>query len=328
MKLPLVVTPDNGLPLYLQLQYQLTYLITSEQLPDNYKLPPVHKLAEELGINPGTIVRAYKELQTAGLIHSIQGKGTFVKWKATEQGKDRKIRQDLLIQALEHARRRAFALGFEDLEIDQWMKTVLGASECDREIAFVSYASVPTAHKYAKVIERSFNDQNMKVKVKASTLEQLNQKKESLFELLDPAYYIITLINLVHQVEEALEASPHGWQVVGVSMEITPQSIDQLIALPPHTKACLVLPERSLYQTLSLVEQHSQLDSGSLPFAFVANPDIVERVTHEAEVVIHTYGAHEILEQLNVPPSKRLEIDYQITLESLEKLAKLFNSRI
>lgn len=326
MKLPLVVMPNDELPLYLQLKYQLIYLINSQQLPNNFKFPAVQELAKELGINPGTIVRAYKELQAAGLIHAIQGKGTFVKVRSANKDEKQKLRQDLLVQELQHVRRRAFSLGFDDLEVEQWMKSIRGANDCCREVAFVSFNSLPTASKYARIIENHFNNISVKVKVNPVTLDQLDDKKDKLLEFLDPVYYIITLVNLVHNVEESLMASSHRCEIVGVSTEHSSETVERLASLPSNTKACLVIPERSLHRVLSVVEQHSDLDSESLPFAFVSNLDIVEKVASEADVVIHTDHAIETLDQLHVEPSKRLEIHYEVTTESFEKLTKLFIS--
>ena len=42
------------------------------------QLPPVRKLAEQLVVNPNTVARAYRELETAGVIKTRRGAGVFV----------------------------------------------------------------------------------------------------------------------------------------------------------------------------------------------------------------------------------------------------------
>ena len=51
-------------------------------VPDD-ELPPVRVLAEQLLINPNTVVRAYRELEVAGLIYKRRGAGTYVSDGAT-----------------------------------------------------------------------------------------------------------------------------------------------------------------------------------------------------------------------------------------------------
>ena len=41
-------------------------------------MPPVRKLAEQLLINPNTVARAYRELETEGVVTSRRGAGVFV----------------------------------------------------------------------------------------------------------------------------------------------------------------------------------------------------------------------------------------------------------
>lgn len=71
---------DNNLPtpLYIQLFIQLKNLIVEGVLQPNEKLPPIRKLAQQLGVNTITVVNAYKKLESEGLAYSIVGSGTYV----------------------------------------------------------------------------------------------------------------------------------------------------------------------------------------------------------------------------------------------------------
>ncbi|AYF97945.1 GntR family transcriptional regulator [Protaetiibacter intestinalis] len=50
--------------------------------PAGSRLPTVRGLAEELGLAPGTVARAYKELEAAGAIETHGRAGTIVAWSA------------------------------------------------------------------------------------------------------------------------------------------------------------------------------------------------------------------------------------------------------
>ena len=65
-------------PIYEQIRTQLQKLILSGAMPPGEKLPSVRDLAAQLAINPNTIQRAYRELESTGYILSIAGKGSFV----------------------------------------------------------------------------------------------------------------------------------------------------------------------------------------------------------------------------------------------------------
>ncbi|MBC2580733.1 GntR family transcriptional regulator [Clostridium sp. DJ247] len=68
----------SRLPIYEQLVEKFKELIITEILKKDEKLPSVRTLANELTINPNTIQKAYRELETQGYIYSIPGKGSFV----------------------------------------------------------------------------------------------------------------------------------------------------------------------------------------------------------------------------------------------------------
>jgi GntR family transcriptional regulator len=72
------VSPSDGIPIYLQVVNQVKYLIASGRLSAGERLPPVRRLAEQLLINPNTVARAYRELETMGALVTRQGSGVFV----------------------------------------------------------------------------------------------------------------------------------------------------------------------------------------------------------------------------------------------------------
>jgi GntR family transcriptional regulator len=76
--LQISINQSEGTPLYLQLVRQLKHLIATGRLVPGDELPPVRVLAQQLVINPNTVVRAYRELEAAGLIYTRRGSGTYV----------------------------------------------------------------------------------------------------------------------------------------------------------------------------------------------------------------------------------------------------------
>ena len=65
-------------PIYTQIVDNYKSQIAAGILQSGEKLPSVRELAGELAINPNTIQRAYRELEMAGWIATVPGKGCFV----------------------------------------------------------------------------------------------------------------------------------------------------------------------------------------------------------------------------------------------------------
>ena len=65
-------------PIYTQIVDNFKSQIAAGILQKEEKLPSVRELASQLAINPNTIQRAYRELELAGWIATVPGKGCFV----------------------------------------------------------------------------------------------------------------------------------------------------------------------------------------------------------------------------------------------------------
>ncbi len=72
------LTKEKNEALYVQLYNELLQLIQQGRLGPGYALPPVRRFAAYLGINPGTVVNAYKELEKNGYLFARRGSGSFV----------------------------------------------------------------------------------------------------------------------------------------------------------------------------------------------------------------------------------------------------------
>jgi GntR family transcriptional regulator len=74
----LQIDPHSGLPVYRQIMDQVRYYVASGVLQPGDQLPSIRELANKLAVNPTTIVKAYSELEHAGVIEMRHGKGVFV----------------------------------------------------------------------------------------------------------------------------------------------------------------------------------------------------------------------------------------------------------
>ena len=74
----ITINLTDGVPIYRQIVNQVKYLVASGLLSPGEELPAIRTLALQLKVTPNTIVKAYDELESSGVVHKRQGSGTFV----------------------------------------------------------------------------------------------------------------------------------------------------------------------------------------------------------------------------------------------------------
>src|SRR5690348_17888065 len=70
---------QREMPLYKQISAGLREAILSGELAEGTRLPTERALANELGVNRTTVMNAYNELASEGLIEGHVGRGTLVR---------------------------------------------------------------------------------------------------------------------------------------------------------------------------------------------------------------------------------------------------------
>lgn len=116
------IDKKSGIPLYLQIKYQIKKLLETENLKEREQLPAERELSESLGVSRNTVSMAYKELVLENILSSSPGRGTFINpqalinYKLKENNSQTRITEiiDLVIN-------EALELNFE---LDEFKKIV------------------------------------------------------------------------------------------------------------------------------------------------------------------------------------------------------------
>jgi len=74
----ITISVSDGVPIYRQIANQIRYLAASGHLAPGEELPPIRTLALQLKVTPNTVVKAYAELEAAGVVRKRAGAGTYV----------------------------------------------------------------------------------------------------------------------------------------------------------------------------------------------------------------------------------------------------------
>ena len=108
-------------PIYEQLYNGIVRLSALGAMLPGEQLPSVRSLAQELGVNPNTVQKAYQLLERDGLIVSAPGKGSFLADQGDKLNEKRLKAKETLKQAVTDA----LASGMSGEEIRSSVETIL-----------------------------------------------------------------------------------------------------------------------------------------------------------------------------------------------------------
>ena len=108
----IILSNSSGKPIYEQIADQIKEQIMSGALAVGDALPSMRLLAKDLRISVITTKRAYEELERAGFLENVPGKGCFVAPQNRELLREAQLRkiEEHLSQAVDEARKGAFPL--------------------------------------------------------------------------------------------------------------------------------------------------------------------------------------------------------------------------
>ena len=121
--LDIIISNSSGKPIYEQITDQIKAAIVKGELAEGEQLPSIRALANSLRVSAITTKRAYADLEAAGLIETVQGKGSFVAGGNADLIREEQMREveGLLAKAVERGR----ACGLTDAELTEMLALVL-----------------------------------------------------------------------------------------------------------------------------------------------------------------------------------------------------------
>ncbi|MEU9995639.1 GntR family transcriptional regulator [Streptomyces sp. NPDC048370] len=110
----------SGVATYLQIVQQTEQALRMGLLEPGDQLPTAREVVETTAINPNTVLKAYRELERAGLVEARRGMGTFVRATLGAAPAESPLRGELADWA-----RRARADGLEREDVAALFTSVL-----------------------------------------------------------------------------------------------------------------------------------------------------------------------------------------------------------
>ena len=104
----------SGEAIYAQIVEAIKYAVAAGQMAPHTQLPSIRTLADELKINARTVVKAYEELEHAGVVVMRQGQGVFI---AENHGAPASVRQQAITELVRRLLAEAVRLGASPEEV-------------------------------------------------------------------------------------------------------------------------------------------------------------------------------------------------------------------
>jgi GntR family transcriptional regulator len=107
------IRAESDSPIYQQIIDQIKAQVAEGELKKGDKLPSVRELAQDLGVNVNTVYKAYKELESEGVVRMRVGFGVTIIEERQNRLKD-SDREKIITDMVDHLRVEAYHLGFDD----------------------------------------------------------------------------------------------------------------------------------------------------------------------------------------------------------------------
>jgi GntR family transcriptional regulator len=124
------LNPSSGIPLYLQLMEQVKHAVETGALREGDQLPTIRKVAEDLVMNPNTVVRAYRELEHEGVLELKHGSGAYIREAAGTRARLIHKAQTVVQSAIE----RLTALGLTEDELRRAFENELAQARAENRL--------------------------------------------------------------------------------------------------------------------------------------------------------------------------------------------------
>lgn len=121
---------SSGIPLYVQLIEQVKHAVETGALREGDQLPTIRKVAEDLVMNPNTVVRAYRELEHEGVLELKHGSGAYIKESAGGRARLMRKAQSVVQTTIE----RLASLGLTEDELRRAFENELAQARAEKRL--------------------------------------------------------------------------------------------------------------------------------------------------------------------------------------------------
>lgn len=224
---------DKGVPKYLQLISEIKRLIQSGEWESGTQVPAERELAENLNISRNTVSSAYKELETEGILVSVQGRGTFV--TDSDAVVKRESRKERLLRIIDISIEEAAELGFS---IDEFLVIANHRARAKKEM--LSTVKISFVECNREQLDHFSRDLHLdpSVSIIPILLEDFRNDPEGINKMIAGTDLVLTTFFHLREVRELVLVK--GIEIIGIALDPQLETIVKIARLPQGTRLGIV----------------------------------------------------------------------------------------
>ena len=285
---------QSGLPLYLQIAHELMYLIETGVLRDGDAPPSLRHLAAQLRISFLTVDKAYKWLQTRGVLATRRGIGwrvALISEQSHQDARDRlrltKFVDETLASAVQH--------GFDPMTIARNIAhraTALEQRVPSRKLAFVE-CHAAYVDDYVAELRRELSEFNVEIRgMLTGSLAGNSKGKSADHDFLNQSDYVLTTFYHSGFVQKLV--SPLKRRIIALSLALNKEALYNIVSLARNLRVGAILgPTDPAPTIVRSLEYYRDLPPGSIPYAIVTDSAAVKRLRAKTDSIAYTIACQD-----------------------------------
>jgi len=289
-----ILDRQSGLPLYLQIAHELMYLIETGVLRDGDAPPSLRRLAKQLRISFLTVDKAYRWLQTRGVLATRRGIG----WKVSlirehsEQDARGRLR---LTKFVDETLSSAVQHGFDPMTFARSVvhrATAIEQRVPPRKLAFVE-CHPSYIDDYVAELRKELSEFNVEIRGMLTGSLADNSKKTSVdHQFLDQSDYVLTTFYHSGFVQKIV--SPLKRRIIALSLSLNKEALYKIVSLERNLRVGAILSPTDPAPTIvKSLEYYRDLPAGSIPYAIVTDSAAVRRLRTKTDLVAYTVACQD-----------------------------------
>jgi len=322
-----ILDRQSGLPLYLQIAHEFMFLIETGVLRDGDTPPSLRRLAKQLRISFLTVDKAYKWLQSRGVLATRPGIG----WKVTliREDSDQEARERLrLAQFVDETLSSSIQHGFDPMVLARNMvyrATAMKHRVPSRKLAFVECHS-EFVDDYVTDLRKELSEFNVEIQgMLTGSLANVAETKCTDGEFLNQADYVLT--TFYHSAFVQKIVSPINRRVVALSLSLNQEALYEIVALPRDVRVGAILGSTDPAPTIvRSLEYYRDQPIGSIPYAIATDSAAVKRLRAKTDLIAYTIVCKDQVETFLKKGEQRILLRFGPAESDIRKIKALLGS--
>jgi DNA-binding transcriptional regulator YhcF (GntR family) len=289
-----ILDRQSGLPLYLQIAHELMYLIETGALRDGDAPPSLRRLAKQLRISFLTVDKAYRWLESRGVLVTRRGVG----WKValirepSEQDARERLR---LTKFVDETLSSAIQNGFDPMTFARNMvhrATAVERRVPSRKLAFVE-CHPEYVDDYVAELRRELSEFNVEIRgMLTDSLIDVSKRECEEREFLKSTDYVLTTFYHSGFVQQVV--SPLKRRIVTLSLALNKEALYRVVSLPSKLRVGAILgPTDPAPTIVKSLEYYRDQPAGSIPYAIVTDAAAVKRLRAKTDSIAYTIACQD-----------------------------------